>query len=184
MAQCRHHLLLMVYCCTAAGESHGEAFAVLIDVALHHYLRVQQADHQVVYQISSYKLYLVGKEEPTNLLRFVLALNVMLGRSLHNHDKCTLGCHHELENAWINRLLVNIDANTVDDIQNRQTVSATQTREVPKPPGALPSSLLGYEALTGSLDDSGFEDYLHRLNQDCEHLVLLRQFCGQTTASD
>ncbi|KAL5650707.1 hypothetical protein ACJX0J_036165, partial [Zea mays] len=106
-----------------AGESHGEAFAVLIDVALHHYLRVQQADHQVVYQISSYKLYLVGKEEPTNLLRFVLALNVMLGRSLHNHDKCTLGFQ--------------------------------------SPPGALPSSLLGYEALTGSLDDSGFEDYLH-----------------------
>ncbi|ONM52521.1 L-ascorbate peroxidase 2 cytosolic [Zea mays] len=30
-----------------------------------------------------------------------------------------------------------------------------------RPPGALPSSLLGYEALTGSLDDSRFEDYLH-----------------------
>ncbi|KAL5657274.1 hypothetical protein ACJX0J_030437, partial [Zea mays] len=48
------------------------------------------------------------------------------------------------------------------------------------PPGALPSSLLGYEALTGSLDDSRFEDYLHRLNQDCEHIVLLRQFCRTT----
>jgi hypothetical protein len=30
-----------------------------------------------------------------------------------------------------------------------------------RPPGALPSSLLGYEAMTGSLDDFGFEDYLN-----------------------
>ena len=30
-----------------------------------------------------------------------------------------------------------------------------------RPPGALPSSMLGYEALTGSLDDFGFEDYLN-----------------------
>ncbi|KAL5667219.1 hypothetical protein ACJX0J_019440, partial [Zea mays] len=38
-------------------------------------------------------------------------------------------CHHELENAWIKRLLVNIDANNVDDMQNRQTISTTQTLE-------------------------------------------------------
>uniref|UniRef100_A0A0E0NM89 Proteasome maturation factor UMP1 family protein n=1 Tax=Oryza rufipogon TaxID=4529 RepID=A0A0E0NM89_ORYRU len=36
-----------------------------------------------------------------------------------------------------------------------------------RPPGALPSSMLGYEALTGSLDDLGFEDYLN-LPQDSE----------------
>uniref|UniRef100_A0A804U9G3 Proteasome maturation factor UMP1 n=1 Tax=Zea mays TaxID=4577 RepID=A0A804U9G3_MAIZE len=36
-----------------------------------------------------------------------------------------------------------------------------------RPPGALPSSLLGYEALTGSLDDFGFEDYLN-MPQDSE----------------
>jgi hypothetical protein len=30
-----------------------------------------------------------------------------------------------------------------------------------RPPGALPSSMLGYEAMTGSLDDFGFEDYLN-----------------------
>ncbi|XP_048328845.1 cyclin-B1-2 [Ziziphus jujuba] len=30
-----------------------------------------------------------------------------------------------------------------------------------RPPGAIPSSMLGLEALTGSLDDFGFEDYLN-----------------------
>ncbi|KAL6324490.1 hypothetical protein AAG906_013302 [Vitis piasezkii] len=29
-----------------------------------------------------------------------------------------------------------------------------------RPPGAIPSSMLGLEALTGSLDNFGFEDYL------------------------
>ncbi|KAL5722296.1 hypothetical protein ACHQM5_005834 [Ranunculus cassubicifolius] len=36
-----------------------------------------------------------------------------------------------------------------------------------RPPGALPSSMLGYEALTGSLDDFGFEDY-HCVNNPFE----------------
>lgn len=36
-----------------------------------------------------------------------------------------------------------------------------------RPPGALPSSMLGLEALTGSLDDFGVEDYLN-LPQDSE----------------
>lgn len=30
-----------------------------------------------------------------------------------------------------------------------------------RPPGGIPSSMLGLEALTGSLDDFGFEDYLN-----------------------
>ncbi|EEF36388.1 cyclin-B1-2 [Ricinus communis] len=30
-----------------------------------------------------------------------------------------------------------------------------------RPPGPIPSSMLGLEALTGSLDDFGFEDYLN-----------------------
>lgn len=33
-----------------------------------------------------------------------------------------------------------------------------------RPPGALPSSMLGYEALTGGLDDFAFEDYLNCMN--------------------
>ncbi|KAJ0043105.1 hypothetical protein Pint_18828 [Pistacia integerrima] len=39
---------------------------------------------------------------------------------------------------------------------DRQILSRFQ-----RPPGAIPSSMLGLEALTGSLDDFGFEDYLN-----------------------
>eukprot|EP00262_Sarcandra_glabra_P010094 TRINITY_DN24989_c0_g1_i1.p1 TRINITY_DN24989_c0_g1~~TRINITY_DN24989_c0_g1_i1.p1 ORF type:complete len:165 (-),score=24.34 TRINITY_DN24989_c0_g1_i1:228-653(-) len=39
---------------------------------------------------------------------------------------------------------------------DRQILSRFQ-----RPTGALPSSMLGLEALTGSLDDFGFEDYLN-----------------------
>lgn len=38
-----------------------------------------------------------------------------------------------------------------------------------RPPGMLPSSMVGYEALTGSLEDFGFEDYLN-MPQDSETL--------------
>lgn len=33
-----------------------------------------------------------------------------------------------------------------------------------RPPGAIPSSLLGLEAVTGSLDNFGFEDYLNGID--------------------
>ncbi|KAJ4973380.1 hypothetical protein NE237_006554 [Protea cynaroides] len=39
-----------------------------------------------------------------------------------------------------------------------------------RPPGALPSSMLGLEALTGSLDEFGFEDY-HPDPHDSETLL-------------
>uniref|UniRef100_A0A2P2KWR0 Cyclin-B1-2-like n=1 Tax=Rhizophora mucronata TaxID=61149 RepID=A0A2P2KWR0_RHIMU len=39
---------------------------------------------------------------------------------------------------------------------DRQILSRFQ-----RPPGPIPSSMLGLEALTGSLDDFGFEDYLN-----------------------
>ncbi|KAJ0989113.1 hypothetical protein J5N97_007469 [Dioscorea zingiberensis] len=45
---------------------------------------------------------------------------------------------------------------------DRQTLSRFQ-----RPPGALPSSLLGFEAITGGLEDFGFEDYLN-VPQDSE----------------
>ncbi len=44
-----------------------------------------------------------------------------------------------------------------------------------RPPGALPSSMLGYEALTGSLDDFGFEDYLNC--KDCCPLISPESYC-------
>jgi hypothetical protein len=42
------------------AQSHGEASAVFIDAASHRYLRDQQADGQVPYQISPSKLSLLG----------------------------------------------------------------------------------------------------------------------------
>ncbi|KAA8547825.1 hypothetical protein F0562_004254 [Nyssa sinensis] len=39
---------------------------------------------------------------------------------------------------------------------DRQILSRFQ-----RPPGAIPSSMLGFEALTGGLEDFGFEDYLN-----------------------
>ncbi|KAL0902926.1 hypothetical protein M5K25_028382 [Dendrobium thyrsiflorum] len=36
-----------------------------------------------------------------------------------------------------------------------------------RPPGMLPSSMVGFEALTGGLEDFGFEDYLN-VPQDAE----------------
>ncbi|XP_020275058.1 cyclin-B1-2-like [Asparagus officinalis] len=45
---------------------------------------------------------------------------------------------------------------------DRQILSRFQ-----RPPGALPSSMVGLEALSGELDDFGFEDYLN-VPQDSE----------------
>ncbi|KAG5251812.1 proteasome maturation factor UMP1 family protein [Salix suchowensis] len=48
-----------------------------------------------------------------------------------------------------------------------------------RPPGPIPSSMLGLEALTGSLEDFGFEDYMNvklsatlSLKKKCTHLTL------------
>ncbi|CAN6238578.1 unnamed protein product [Urochloa humidicola] len=49
----------------------------------------------------------------------------------------------------------------------RKDLDAQILSRFQRPPGALPSSMLGYEALTGSLDDFGFEDYLN-LPQDSD----------------
>ncbi|XP_044983075.1 cyclin-B1-2-like isoform X1 [Hordeum vulgare subsp. vulgare] len=56
-------------------------------------------------------------------------------------------------------------------ILSRHTAIRTDwdCRRFQRPPGALPSSMLGYEAMTGSLDDFGFEDYLN-LPQDSDSL--------------
>ncbi|KAM3244787.1 hypothetical protein ACQJBY_056240 [Aegilops geniculata] len=43
----------------------------------------------------------------------------------------------------------------------RRDLDAQILSRFQRPPGALPSSMLGYEAMTGSLDDFGFEDYLN-----------------------
>ncbi|KAK8964488.1 Cyclin-B1-2 [Platanthera guangdongensis] len=43
-------------------------------------------------------------------------------------------------------------------------------RRFQRPLGMLPSSIVGYEALTGSLEDFGFEDYLN-MPQDAESFI-------------
>lgn len=54
-----------------------------------------------------------------------------------------------------------------DIIQSVQLIfNSTFIYRFQRPPGALPSSMLGFEALTGALDDFGFEDYLN-----CKYLI-------------
>jgi proteasome maturation protein len=43
----------------------------------------------------------------------------------------------------------------------RRDLDAQILARFQRPPGALLSSMLGFEALTGALDDFGFEDYLN-----------------------
>ena len=45
--------------------------------------------------------------------------------------------------------------------QGRQALGPPLNDRFQRSAGALPSFMLGYEALTGSLDDFGFEDYLN-----------------------
>ncbi|KAG8060601.1 hypothetical protein GUJ93_ZPchr0002g24987 [Zizania palustris] len=59
----------------------------------------------------------------------------------------------------------------------RKDLDAQILSKFQRPPGALPSSMLGYEALTGSLDDFGFEDYLN-LPQDSDSLRALDMHHG------
>lgn len=46
-----------------------------------------------------------------------------------------------------------------------------------RPPGVLRSSMLGLEAMTGSLDDFGFEDYL---NGNCPIASFYNLIANQT----
>ncbi|KAF8378486.1 hypothetical protein HHK36_029828 [Tetracentron sinense] len=51
-----------------------------------------------------------------------------------------------------------LESNTSQVIEGDER---TVWKRFQRPPGAIPSSMLGLEALTGSLDDFGFEDYLN-----------------------
>nr|XP_010927826.1 cyclin-B1-2 [Elaeis guineensis] len=52
----------------------------------------------------------------------------------------------------------------------RKDLDAQILSRFQRPSGSLPSSMLGFEALTGGLDDFGFEDYLN-VPQDSETFV-------------
>ncbi|MEI6984451.1 hypothetical protein WCV48_32775, partial [Klebsiella pneumoniae] len=61
---------------------------------------------------------------------------------------------------WADKKKFGTDAIYGSALNIRKDLDAQILSRFQRPPGALPSSLLGYEALTGSLDDFGFEDYL------------------------
>ena len=45
-----------------------------------------------------------------------------------------------------------------------------------RPPGAIPSSMLGFEAMTGALEDFGVEDYLNGNKTLTKYIVVCFYF--------
>uniref|UniRef100_I1P584 Proteasome maturation factor UMP1 family protein n=1 Tax=Oryza glaberrima TaxID=4538 RepID=I1P584_ORYGL len=96
-----------------------------------------------------------------------------------NHDVVRFGVNdsvkgdlappHPLQEAkfWADKKRFGAEAIYGSAFNIRKDLDAQILSKFQRPPGALPSSMLGYEALTGSLDDFGFADYLN-LPQDSE----------------
>jgi proteasome maturation protein len=74
---------------------------------------------------------------------------------------------HKEAKFWADKKRFGAEAIYGSAFNIRKDLDAQILSKFQRPPGALPSSMLGYEALTGSLDDFGFEDYLN-LPQDSE----------------
>ncbi|XP_074571431.1 cyclin-B1-2-like [Curcuma longa] len=100
-----------------------------------------------------------------------------------NHDSFRFGLHtvrgdivgtHPLQSLrestsrfWEEKKRFGLDLTYGSAFNLRRDLDAQILSRFQRPPGALPSSMLGYEALTGGLDDFAFEDYLN-LPQDSE----------------
>ncbi|KAF0932196.1 hypothetical protein E2562_008722 [Oryza meyeriana var. granulata] len=74
---------------------------------------------------------------------------------------------HKEAKFWADKKRFGAEATYGSAFNIRKDLDAQILSKFQRPPGALPSSMLGYEALTGSLDDFGFEDYLN-LPQDSD----------------
>ncbi|EAY90786.1 hypothetical protein OsI_12388 [Oryza sativa Indica Group] len=74
---------------------------------------------------------------------------------------------HKEAKFWADKKRFGAEAIYGSAFNIRKDLDAQILSKFQRPPGALPSSMLGYEALTGSLDDFGFEDYLN-LPQDSD----------------
>ncbi|EEC75641.1 hypothetical protein OsI_12387 [Oryza sativa Indica Group] len=74
---------------------------------------------------------------------------------------------HKEARFWADKKRFGAEAIYGSAFNIRKDLNAQILSKFQRPPGALPSSMLGYEALTGSLDDFGFEDYLN-LPQDSD----------------
>ncbi|WOK99925.1 mitogen-activated protein kinase 9-like [Canna indica] len=100
-----------------------------------------------------------------------------------NHDVLRFGLHavrgdivgsHPLQSLrestskfWEEKKRSGLDLTYGSAFNLRRDLDAQILSRFQRPPGALPSSMLGFEALTGGLDDFAFEDYLN-LPQDSE----------------
>ncbi|XP_042450070.1 cyclin-B1-2-like [Zingiber officinale] len=100
-----------------------------------------------------------------------------------NHDSLRFGLHtvrsdivgtHPLQShreyrsrLWEEKKRFLFDLTYGSAFNLRRDLDAQILSRFQRPPGALPSSMLGYEALTGGLEDFAFEDYLN-LPQDSE----------------
>ncbi|CAL9042463.1 unnamed protein product [Musa banksii] len=100
-----------------------------------------------------------------------------------NHDALRFGLHavkgdvvgsHPLQSLrestgkiWEEKKRMGLDHTYGTAFNLRRDLDAQILSRFQRPPGALPSSMLGFEALTGGLDDFAFEDYLN-LPQDSE----------------
>ncbi|CAL9760618.1 cyclin-B1-2-like [Musa acuminata AAA Group] len=100
-----------------------------------------------------------------------------------NHDALRFGLHavkgdvvgsHPLQSLrestgriWEEKKRMGLDLTYGTAFNLRRDLDAQILSRFQRPPGALPSSMLGFEALTGGLDDFAFEDYLN-LPQDSE----------------
>ncbi|KAJ3704240.1 hypothetical protein LUZ61_007945 [Rhynchospora tenuis] len=62
---------------------------------------------------------------------------------------------------WENQKKMGLALTYGSSFNLRRDLDAQILARFQRPPGALPSSMLGLEALTGALDDFGFEDYLN-----------------------
>ncbi|XP_074588117.1 cyclin-B1-2-like [Curcuma longa] len=70
---------------------------------------------------------------------------------------------------WEEKKRMELDLTYGSAFNLRRDFDAQILARFQRPPGALPSSMLGFEAFTGGLDEFAFEDYLN-LPQDSESI--------------
>ncbi|KAJ3670843.1 hypothetical protein LUZ60_008269 [Juncus effusus] len=100
--------------------------------------------------------------EDVDILRFGLA-----GVKRENVGSGPLEFRENCTKFWEEKKRMGLALTYGSSFNLRKDFDAQILSKFQRPSAALPSSMLGFEALTGSLDDFGFEDYLN-LPQDSE----------------
>ncbi|OAY79675.1 Cyclin-B1-2 [Ananas comosus] len=101
--------------------------------------------------------------ENYDALRF--GLNGVKGEIVGSHPLETL--RESRDRFWEEKKRAGLALTYGSAFNLRRDLDAQILAKFQRPPGALPSSMIGFEALTGTLDDFGFEDYLN-VPQDSE----------------